>query len=87
MKVNKVDDNLINTAIICESNVNPHMPRTPLIPMKEIFNRLSKELEDLSPLDGSLVPVLNTVAKKIKKKKSERMFNYDQMMNFWNNIN
>ncbi|EOB12365.1 hypothetical protein NBO_458g0008 [Nosema bombycis CQ1] len=86
LEVNKVDDNLINTRIIGESNVNPHMPRTQLASMKEIFNRLSKELEALSPLDGSLVPVLNTVAKKISKKNSERMFDYNQMINFWNNV-
>jgi hypothetical protein len=58
----------------------------PDVYLKSMYNRLSKEIKKLKTGTNNHIPVLKTLASKLKPEKSTRLYNYSELIKFWENV-
>jgi hypothetical protein len=58
----------------------------PDVYLKSMYNRLSEEIKRLITGTNNHIPVLKTLASKLKPEKSTRLYNYSELIKFWENV-
>jgi hypothetical protein len=58
----------------------------PDVYLKSMYNRLSKEIKRLKTGTNNHIPVLKTLSSKLKPEKSTRLYNYSDLIKFWENV-